>query len=118
MISVKVPTIFNNATVTIRRYAAGSYVDGLWVDGAVTEFPVQCSSQPLEENDYKYMPEGGEPVRGRKLFYNGGFQFGDANSVGGLKPDEALIDGVWYRLTGYDNWSGNGHTEAVFVEIR
>ena len=37
--------------VTMRRYAAGSYVSGRWVPGAVTESTIVASVQPAKSDE-------------------------------------------------------------------
>lgn len=46
------------ATVTRRRRAAGSYVAGLWVDGAPTDADIVASVQPASGRDLLRLPEG------------------------------------------------------------
>lgn len=52
-------TTFKNATVSITRKAAGSRVDGLWVDGAPTVYTnIGLVVTPAGSADLKVLPEG------------------------------------------------------------
>jgi len=45
-------------TVTIKRRAAGSYVDGRWVEGSETDISMAASIQPATGAQLRYLQEG------------------------------------------------------------
>ena len=47
-----------NQVVMGERRAAGSYVAGVWVDGAVSVLSIDASVQPASQNELKLLPEG------------------------------------------------------------
>lgn len=56
--------------ITIRRLAAGSYVDAVWVAGAASTVTIQASVQPASAEDIQRMPEGQRQTGAVKLFTN------------------------------------------------
>lgn len=47
-----------NQVVTGERRAAGSYVSGVWVEGAVAALSIGASVQPASQNELKLLPQG------------------------------------------------------------
>lgn len=114
MIKPKISSKFKRPFI-LRRYAAGSYVDGIWVDGVATDTTEVASIQPLTAGDYRLLPEGNSGQLGWKLFWSQDFQFGDD---GVLKPDRVQVDGVWFKMASKEGWIANGHSAAAFIEIK
>jgi len=54
-----VPQFFKE-TFTRKRYAAGAYVDGVWIPGALASSTVRTESsiQPIRDREIQYLPEG------------------------------------------------------------
>ena len=44
--------------ITLRRPSAGSYVNGIWVEGSYTDSTITASIQPLTGEDMQELPEG------------------------------------------------------------
>lgn len=114
MISVSVPSEFLS-NVTMHRFSAGDYVDGVWVEGVETDSVIAASVQPLTGGDYRLLPEGNSSQRGWKLFWNGDFQFG---ADGSLRPDEITYEGIRFKLTHKEEWIRNGYSAALFIEVK
>lgn len=112
MINVRVPAKFMR-TITLRRYAAGDYVDGLWVDGVSTDSEVQASVQPTTPNELRLLPEGDRAKRSWKILCNFELLMGNDS---GVKADELIIDGTLFRISSPENYQYFGHSESVFIE--
>ena len=116
MIKVSIDREFNR-TVILHRFMAGSYVDGIWIDGNVTDSEIMASVQPLTAGDYRRLPGGNTGQLGWKLFWSSDFQFGD--EVNKLIPDQITVDGIRFEMVGKpDAWIKNGHSAALFIEIK
>ncbi len=44
--------------LTLSRWAAGSYISGAWVNGAVTTSTIKANEQPVTEHMLQRLPEG------------------------------------------------------------
>lgn len=51
-------SLFNSFTLSVSRKAPGDYVQGKWVDGAESTFPIQCTYQPARGAELQTLPEG------------------------------------------------------------
>jgi len=109
--------VFNEflENATLHNFAAGSYVDGEWVDGAETNTAIRASIQPLSAGDYRLLPEGNSGQRGWKVYWNGNFELGVANS---LRPDEMTIEGIRHKLVHKEEWQKHGYSAGSFIEIK
>ncbi len=114
MISVSIHSEFMRL-ILLRRYELGAYVDGKWVDGVSADSPLTASVQPMSAAEYKRLPEGFSGLIGYKVWSNVDFQLG---TDAGLKPDELLIDGLWFKLINKDPWIENGYSSSSFVEAK
>lgn len=112
MINVRVPAKFMRRII-LRRYSAGAYSDGVWIDGANTDTTIQASVQPLTSNELRLLPEGDRGKRGWKIFSNTQFSLG---SDSGVKSDELIIDGITFRISDKEDFQVFGHSEAIFIE--
>jgi len=99
--------------ITLRRYSAGSYVDGVWVDGLATDTTVQASVQPLSTSDFRLLPEGDRGKKSWKIFSNFELSMGNDD---GIKADEIIVNNILYRISSPDDYHFFGHTEAIFIE--
>ena len=51
-------SLFNTHILTVTRKSAGSYINGKWVPGAPSTFPIQTSWQPATGKDLEVLEEG------------------------------------------------------------
>jgi len=99
--------------VTVHRRAPGSYVDGLWVPGAVTTFTTVASVQQPTMKQLQFLPEG-ERASDALMLYSKKKLF----TVGvptGQEPDVVEYQGGRYHVIAIGNWSAYGHTDGVMV---
>jgi hypothetical protein len=57
-------------SVTVSRQAAGAFVNGVWVPGAVSTVTIQASVQPASAEDMQRLPEGRRQAGAVKLYTN------------------------------------------------
>jgi len=112
VIKVKIPSAFMKKVI-LKRFKEGSYLNGEWIDGGSTSNKINASVQPVPSSQYRLLPEGDSPAKYRQIYTNIKLQMPSKK----IKPDEITEDGITYRLTDFDNWSGNGHTAGLFREI-
>lgn len=106
--------------ITIYRRETGSYVDGDWIEGGITEIPIMVNIQPLKPHELLMFPEAersrswwkmysAEPVRAMKEGPNG------------WDSDEFDWHGDRYKIMKLDDWlNGMGileHTKSYCVRI-
>lgn len=83
--------------IFIERKEAGSYVDGLWVDGATSLLPFVASCQPLNGKELQAMPEGERVEKTRKFYIKN-----EVAIILGRYPqkDDVIIEGTEkYKIT-------------------
>jgi hypothetical protein len=90
------------AAQTIKRTAAGSYINGLFVNGGQTTTTIQASVQPMTGEDMKTFPEGRRLSDYVVLFTADNLQV--LGETAGLEPDRLL-------------WRGHEY-ECISVEVR
>ena len=86
---------------TVKRTVAGSYVNGVYVEGAETTLTIQASVQPMSGNDLVAVPEGRRAADMVKLYTSTDlFSQGDAGS--GQSPDRLVWLGKDYEISSKD----------------
>ena len=86
---------------TVKRTVAGSYVNGVYVEGAETTLTIQASVQPMSGNDLVAVPEGRRASDMVKLYTSTDlFSQGDTGS--GQSPDRLVWLGKDYEISSKD----------------
>ena len=104
-------------TVTVKRRAAGSYVDGIWTPGAETTPTVSGSVQPLRSDELKNLPEA-QRVRGvRKIYTDSMLQ--TADEANAIQADRITYDGEDWEVHKIDDHDMNtlAHYKAIIVRM-
>lgn len=100
--------------ITLRRYPAGNYVDGVWQEGgAPTDTTIRASVQPLAGSELRLLPEGDRGKIAWKLFTNVELTMGNDE---GTRADQFIIDGIIFQMSQPDNWMSFGHSEVIVTE--
>lgn len=89
--------------LTIFRKNAGSYVDGIWVEGSETTIPITASIQPTTGEEMLSLPEGRRNKKTYSLFTSTHINV----IVSGKNPDQIEIFGERYEVVRVDPWQNN-----------
>lgn len=112
-------SIFSNMRkpLTVKRPAAGSYVNGKWVEGNVTEITVKASVQPASTEDLQSLPESRRALGVYKLYSDTKFQSVKENAT---NPDIVVIDGNDYEVMECQPWQNNilNHYRALAARVQ
>ena len=103
--------------VVVKRPAAGSYVNGVWVAGAESTLSVKASVQPATTEDLQSLPENRRTLGAYRLYSSTRFQ---SLVEGEQNPDIIVIDGQDYEVTQVEPWL-NGiitHYKALAVRVQ
>jgi len=95
-------SLLGETTLTRRRYGAGSYVDGYWVDGVATTADIVASVQPMSGRDREVLEEGVRTRDGRKLYVADRTALQTAAQSSAEKADEVQVDGAWFTVVHVD----------------
>jgi hypothetical protein len=104
-------------SATLRRYAAGSYVAGRWVDGATTDSTIVASIQPVSPNDEKWLPEGARLIDSIVVFSNSEILALDEKTQ--TTADRILLGGQWYVVHAVDRYDvGMTHYRGLATRVQ
>lgn len=101
--------LLGKETFTVERYAAGSYVDGDWVDGAMSSFDIEASLQPAQGQELELLPEASRKRARYKLY-----SFTELRSINlddQTTPDVVLTDEGEHHVFAVGNWTR--HTTSL-----
>jgi hypothetical protein len=104
--------------LTITRFAAGSYVNGLWVEGSSSQLTVSGTVQPVPGSILQTLPEG-KRDRDMKLFICDSELF-ITNPDTGTSGDLVSIEGENWQVDSLQSWS-NGilpHYEYILIRAK
>ena len=107
------PDFLINLTVE-RAASAGSYVAGLYVEGATSNIVVPASVQPANSEDFKNVPEG-ERFGGSQVLFSLLELIGSKD----LKKADRVINylGVDWKIVTVEHWAHHGYYRAIMVKI-
>lgn len=89
-------------TLEVKRFAAGSYVKGDYVEGADNTFNITASVQPLRGKEMELLPEARREFQAYKLYSD--TQLLTVNTSETKNPDQVKIDGVWHEVLIVQDW--------------
>lgn len=104
-------------SLSLTRKGAGSYVDGVWVDGANQALTIKASVQPATPEDLLSLPENRRTAAAYRLYSDFAFRgaLEDAHN-----PDRVVIGGENYEVTAVSIWQ-NGvipHYKAIATRLQ
>ena len=91
--------ILGSELVTLRRFAAGSYVNGFWVAGSSVDSTIQMSFQPLNDADREELSDLGLRERVSRKGYTE-TELHTVNQHDGGSPDRIVVDSIVYSCMG------------------
>ena len=96
--------------IQVERIAPGSYVDGIYVEGALTNFYSLMSPQQPSPKQLEILPEG-ERDKDIMMFISKR-TLRTVDDDNGIPADVVLFNGGRYRVIQLADWSTFGHTIA------
>lgn len=101
-------------TLTVSRRSAGTYVDGLWVEGSESAFTVQASVQPLSPKEVLLLPEGRRTEQSFVLLTDT-----ELNVTTSTNPDTVTIYGRKFEILKVEQWQNTilPHYRCVAVSM-
>jgi hypothetical protein len=99
---------------TVKTKAAGTVVDGFFVEGSVTTSTIQASLQPLKPEDIQQLPEG---RRNSKLFFL--ITSSKLNLITSANPSIVTVDTEDYEVDKEEIWQNNviNHYKYLIIKI-
>jgi hypothetical protein len=110
-----------NRTVKVKRFAAGSYVSGSWVEGTSSTFDVVCSVQPLKAREMELLSEERRDSAAFRIYSD--TELKPADETTKINADLVDIDGGTnfdYEVLSNEAWA-NGilpHNKTVVAKLR
>lgn len=85
---------------TVKRYASGQYVNGIWQDGQVTNINIKASVQPLNLDEIEYLPEGRRSSKSFKIYTDTELfpALQEKEGQQATNPDVIVISGKDYEI--------------------
>lgn len=90
--------------LTLIRSAAGSYVDGEWVEGTQTTVPIEVNIQPLKEAELMLLPEADRGKQWWKMYSASEIRM-DKQGTSGWAADEFVYQGDRYKVMKVENYA-------------
>lgn len=102
--------------LTIIRKAVGTYVDGIWVNGADSSIVISAVIQNANPDDLILLPEGTRTTEAVKIHTVS--QVNTVSEAGETDADQFLYNGYRYRIYDvFDRKIGN-YFKAVAIRIK
>jgi len=106
------PFEFFRSPITLRRPAVGSYVDGVWIEGATTDSTITASIQPLTGEDMQELPEGRRESEGYKMYTS--TQVRTVQGAGSNQnADRVVFKAKEYEVHQVNPWQNNSNFSVV-----
>lgn len=106
------PFEFFRSPITLRRPSAGTYVNGVWVEGAFTDTTITASIQPLKGEDMEELPEARRESEGYKMYTS--TQVRTVQEAGSdQNADRVVFNGKEYEVHQVNPWQNNSNFNIV-----
>ena len=89
-------------TLTVERYAAGTWVEGVFTKGVQSILNVEASVQPLRGNEIKLLPEHRRTAEAIKIYTETKMRTTD--ELNQLPADVITHDGKRFEIHKVENW--------------
>jgi hypothetical protein len=87
------------SSISVIRKTTGSYIKGLWVEGAETTFTIQADVQSWQHEQLQALAEGRRLNQTSKMYVNQPLQ-----ALASGNPDIVLLDGNRYEVLACYPW--------------
>ena len=102
-------------TLTVTRYAAGTYTSGTYGAGSTSTFDVVMAIMPLSEKELLAQPDGERTKRQMKGYTTTLLQTVETSQSD--KADLVSYEGISYEVQGVERWEGDlPHYRVRLVE--
>lgn len=91
--------------VKLIRHAAGSRVDGHWVEGNTTETNINVSIQPATQKDLLKLPEGDRNQGVVRIYTDVDTPLQGQDDVSKVSPDIIEVSGLKYQIQIVEDWT-------------
>lgn len=92
-----------NETITLKRKAAGTYVNGRWVPGSVTTSSIRATVEPMKPQELQILPEG---LRSRlPIYIYTNEELKTASVADSKEPDILTYNDLDYEVHQVQNWT-------------
>lgn len=102
--------------VTLRRPAAGAYVNGRWSEGAPTAATIRAVLTAVSPADLRDMPEGQRQEARRAIWTRA--ELLTADEMAGRRADEIVDGAARYRVILVHARGEGGYHKAILGEVR
>ena len=103
--------------LTLIRSAAGSYVDGEWVEGTETNVSIDVNIQPLKEAELLLLPEADRSKQWWKVYSASEMRM-DKQGASGWAADEFVYQGDRYKVMKVENYAMGIHNHWKAIAAR
>lgn len=93
---------FFRRPLTVTRYPAGSFIQGVWAQGTPSSVSIQASVQPTSPHDLQRLPEGRRESVSYTLFSDE--QLFTAQQGEGQNSDQVTLDGDLFEVVSCEKW--------------
>lgn len=100
-------SLLQTHSITFSRPSSGYYVDGEWVDGAITTIPSTGSLQPYKQGKVSLIPPEGLRTTDLRLYYTKTL-LRTADEFQDITADYCVIGGRQFQVFDFEDWSGYG----------
>ena len=105
-LSSVVTSLASHVSLTVKRAAAGTFVNGRYVEAAPTTFTILASVQPLTGEDLQILPEAERTSDAVEIFSIA--ELFATNYATNKLGDLVTYQGRDYRVSNAENWNPNG----------
>ena len=98
-----VVSLLKTGTYAVTRIAAGTYTDGIWVEGSPSALNLDACVQPLRGRALQNLPEGKLASDLRKVYCDS--ELRTVNESDGTSADQITIGGDLYEIIESEPWT-------------
>ena len=104
---------FRNYSLTVKRKASGSFVNGRWTGEAESDVAIKASVQPLSERELLTLPEGRRNSETYRIFCDT-----ELYTVESQNPDEVVFNGERFEVFTVGRWQNQIINHWTYIIIK
>lgn len=103
--------------LTVKRYAAGSWVDGVWTAGSQSTLTIKGSTQPARPDELVNLPEAQRTRAAKKVYSEALLRTADETNL--IQADRVVVDGEDWEIQQVDTHFENtlAHYKSIAVRL-